>query len=341
MHRFEAAFAAVLLVAFAVTVFVVGSHLTDLNIASTCWPRDENGNYASELCDDLMNRFWEVMGSEVTYARIGLAVLAPIVGLIIGVPVVAREIELRTTTLAWSLALRRGRWLLSRFLPMLAIALIGFVALGWMGDRLFDAMKVGRAWADLTEVASFGQTLFARGVMALGVALLAGALIGRTMPALLVAGVFVVAWSFLVTPSVQRLMFEDRAVWMNANDQGWREGDLGPIAWVDSGEFDASRPGAPGEPGARVDVEAEYNRLQVQACGPSPDDPDEESAAWQTWYACANNVSFPKQDDYYWTRAVPASEYPAFQAAETALGLGVGSLAILLTFPVVVRRKPS
>ncbi|MFV2065087.1 MAG: hypothetical protein ACC726_16475, partial [Chloroflexota bacterium] len=88
------------------------------------------------MCDELMSEFWGIQNG-AGYPRIGLSLLAPVVGLILGVPIVAREIELRTTELAWSLALRRSRWLLSRLLPMVVLALVGFVVLGWLGVRLF------------------------------------------------------------------------------------------------------------------------------------------------------------------------------------------------------------
>ena len=91
-----------------------------------------------------MNRYWEIADGPAGYVRIGLSVVPPIVGLILGVPVVAREIELRTTDLAWSLSLRRSRWLLTRLLPMLLFALVGFVALGFLGSTLFDALLVGQ-----------------------------------------------------------------------------------------------------------------------------------------------------------------------------------------------------
>ncbi len=66
---------------------------------------------------------------------------------------------------------------------MLALAGAGFVVLGWLGSGLFEAMEVGPVSPSLTEVASQGPTLVARGLMALGIGVLAGAVIGRTMPA--------------------------------------------------------------------------------------------------------------------------------------------------------------
>lgn len=336
MHRFEVLFSAVVLALFALGVWFISSQITDLAIPSTCWPRDENGNYARPVCDALMERFWPLDGT-AEYARKGLAVLPPIVGLILGVPIVAREIELRTTELAWSLALRRSRWLLSRLLPMLTLALVGMVILGFLGSTLFTALEVGRASPDLTEVASQGPTLVARGLMALGVAVLVGAIIGRTMPALLVAALLVLAWSLVAVPTVQGSMFDARAVWLNQDDTGWREG-AGPIAYIEGGEFDTSKPGVSGEPGARFDQEAYYEQ-QVATCGQPPDDDTGESPEWQAWGTCAEAV--PRAQTTQWDKVVPASTYGDFQLVDGVLSLVIGGSAILLTFPIVARRRPS
>jgi hypothetical protein len=334
MHRFEVLFSAGLLAAFAVWVWMVSQQMLDLDIPGTCWPRTVDGDWASAGCNDLMDTFWGYQ-SGAGYPRVGLALLAPVVGLLLGVPIVAREIELRTTELAWSLALRRSRWLLARLLPMLALALVGFVVLGWLGERLFAAMEVGRAKPDLTEVASYGPALVARGLMALGIGLLAGALVGRTLPALVVGAVVVLAWSLVAVPMVQHSMFADRAMWVNENDAGWREG-AGPIAYLESGMFDPSQPGVDGEPGARLDEERDWSPMAEAACGPYPEVYD-DSPEVRAYEEC--NQTF--WGNLQWSLAVPASAYGHFQAVETGLGLAIGLLALLVTFPVVSRRRPT
>lgn len=337
MHQIEVLVSAILMAVLAVSVSIVTSHLTDLDIPGTCWPRDENGSFAHPMCAELMERFWEISRAEAGYARAGLGLVAPIVGLILGVPIVAREIELRTTSLAWSLALHRGRWLLSRLLPMLTLAVVGFVILGWVGSGLFQAMEIGRASPSLTEVASQGPTLVARGLMALGIAVFVGAVLGRTMPALLIAAVAVIGWSLFGVPMVQQSMFADRAVWTN-DENGWRDG-IGPIGYVEGGEFDTSKPGVEGEPGARFDYEG-FHRQQSELCGPPPeDDEDGESPEWRAWQRCAEQIPYP--EDMYWTKVVPASTYPDFQLVELSLDAAIGGAAFILTFPVVARRRPS
>ena len=247
----------------------------------------------------------------------------------------AREIELRTTELAWSLALRRSRWLLSRLLPMLLLAFTGFVILSWLGDRLFTAMEVGREGPDLTEVASRGSTLVARGLMALGIGLLTGALVGRTLPALVLAAVAMLAWSLVAVPTIQSTMYEDRAIWVTEIDSGWRDG-AGPIAWLDGGYFDASRAGVDGEPGVRLPEDESLDAYMTQACGPYPET-EEESPELMAFDEC--NERFWGQ--IQWSRVVPAESFGHFQVVETILGLAIGGAAILLTFPVVARRRPS
>lgn len=333
MHRFEVVFVALLLAACAVGVWFISSQINDLGISATCWPRDVNYNYASPVCDALMERFWPLAGL-AGYGRAGLAILPPIVGFILGVPIVAREIELRTTDLAWSLALRRSRWLLSRLLPMLALALVGFVMLGFLGSTLFTALAVGRESPSLTEVAAQGPTLLARGLMALGIAVLVGAIIGRTMPALLIAAVAVLVWSVVAVPTIQGRMFPDYAVWQSQDDQGWRDG-RGPIGYVDYGNFDPSKPGVNGEPGARIDQD-QFEPLMLQECGPYPAG-DQESPERLAFDEC--NQQF--YNGHEWSRVVPASAYPQFQFVDAVLSLAIGGAAILLTFPIVARRRPS
>jgi hypothetical protein len=331
MHQFEVLVSALLLAVLAVSVFIVTSHLTSLDIPGTCWAGDRISR--QQVCES----FWEIARSEAGYAKAGLGLVGPIVGLILGVPIVAREVELRTTSLAWSLTPHRGRWLLSRLLPMLALAVAGFVVLGWVGSGLFEAMEVGPVSPSLTEVASQGPTLVARGLMALGIAVLAGAVIGRTMPAFLVAAIAVIAWSLFGVPTVQQSMFADRAVW--TKDENASRDGIGPLGYLQGGEFDTSKPGVDGEPGARFDYEA-FNRQQVEMCGQPPeDDEDHESAEWRTWQACAEQMQYP--EDMYWYNVVPASTYPDFELMELAVDGAIGGVAFLLTFPVVARRRPS
>jgi hypothetical protein len=334
IHRFEVVFSAILLAMFAVWVWIVSQQMLDLDIPGTCWPRTVDGEWASPGCDALMTKFRDYQ-SGAGYSQFGLSLMAPVVGLLIGVPIVAREVELRTAELAWSLALRRGRWLLTRLVPMLALAIVGFVILGWLGERLFAALDVGRVGPDLMEVASFGPPLVARGLMTMGIGLLAGALVGRTLPALVIGAVVMLCWSLAAVPTIQRSMFAERAEWENQNSAGWHEGATS-IAYLESGKFDTSQPGLNGEPGARLDRDHDLSPKVKRTCGPMPAVFD-DSLEVQAYDLCSQTFF----GSVHWDLTVPASAYGDFQAVEMTLGLVIGGLALLLTFPVVARRRPA
>lgn len=341
IHRFEVLFVVIVLAVLGVSVWVTSSRILDLGLTDSCWPRDEEGRYATKVCDDLMQRFWQVEGGETGYLRVALTVVPALMGIILGVPIVARELEMRTTALAWSLTPSRARWLLARFLPMLLVGVVGLGLLGWMGTVLFDALWSGRTVPDLTEIAGQGVPLLARGLMAIAVALLIGAIVGRTMPAFLIAAVVMVAWSLVAVPAVQSTLTSQFAVWVSEGDEGWREGQS-PVAYQDGGSFDVSKPGVNGEPGARFDYD-ELERQVIDACGPAPEIPDDFEGElypeYGTWSTCADPL-YERTNNVGWTKLVRRSHYGDYALVDTLMSLLVGGAALLLTFPVVARRRP-
>lgn len=113
-----------------------------------------------------------------------------LVGALIGVVVVGREIEHRTATLAWMLAPDRRRWLLSR-------ALVGAVVVALLlavpSVVASEAQRLVYPWAppetSFNDYGLRGPLVVARGVAAFAIAMLIGAVLGRVLPALLLAGV--------------------------------------------------------------------------------------------------------------------------------------------------------
>ncbi len=339
MNRFEIVAVVALLGLLIASAWIVTGHITGLGLSDACWPRTEDGNYATAACDDLMNRFYSITSGEGSLVRIGLALVAPIAGLILGVPVVARELELRTTALAWSLQGTRRRWLAARTIPMLLVGLVAFLILGAVGSLFFGALARGSQSQALTEVASDGLALVARALSAFGVALLMGAMVGRTMPAFIVAAVVVPLWSVVGVGAIQGELSKQFAVWVSQDDESWRDGVPGPLAYVGGGQFDTTKPGVDGEPGARFDYD-DVDRQVMAACGQAPNDDTGETPAYQAWAACS--------DPYYqrvihaqWDKEVPAARYGDYATVDTLASLLVGGLAILLTFPIVTRRRPS
>jgi len=64
------------------------------------------------------------------FAKLGAFVTPFALGLFLGVPVVAREIEGRTAGIAWTLSRSRSRWLIQRVLPLAVVVIVLSAAVG-------------------------------------------------------------------------------------------------------------------------------------------------------------------------------------------------------------------
>jgi hypothetical protein len=343
MHRFEVIFVLVIAAALGVSAWIVGDQIRSIGLTDAlCWPRPEDGGYATPTCDRMMESYWAIE-SQGGLVRVALSVAPILLGLIVGVPIVARELELRTAGFSWALEPHRQRWLLARSLPMAGVALLGLVVVAWAGTTLFDAMWLARSGPDLTEVAAQGIALVARGLAALAVALLIGALAGRTMPALLIAVVVMGAWALVLVPQAQNALAKQRAVWQREDEDSWRTGGS-MLTYVDYAYFDPTLPGLPGEPGARIDQDAAWAAIDERVrvtCGDAPVDDTGESAAYHTWAACADPIYEEGQHHTVQaTRVVPRAAWGDFVALDVVMSMLLGGAALILTIPVVGRRRP-
>lgn len=117
-----------------------------------------------------------------------LAAVLPVFGaIVLGVMVVGREVERATATLAWPLARSRRRWLSRRWL-VVAVAVAGTsLVVGVAADALLGAYQPADPARTFVMVDLRGWIVPVRAVAAFTLAVLAGALFGRTLPALLVA----------------------------------------------------------------------------------------------------------------------------------------------------------
>jgi hypothetical protein len=110
------------------------------------------------------------------------------IGLLLSVPLVSREIEGRTAQIAWSLSRSRAAWLARRvaFAALVVVALLAVVGLS--AEILTAALLPdGKPGEDFFWYGRRGALLIVRGLAALGIGVFIGALIGRTLPALLAA----------------------------------------------------------------------------------------------------------------------------------------------------------
>jgi hypothetical protein len=195
-HRWEAAAALVLLLAFGgavVLLTVAGSGLVS-DIARNCQP-DSHG-IVSNACGSFQSQFSDSFQTRWGWI-VGVGIVAPaLVGMFVGAPMIARELENGTQLLAWTQGITRRRWFLSRCALVVAGATIGAAALATAAQGWFSMQHAVASPLNLTQWDGFeigapvaiAYTLFA---LALGVA--AGAAIRRTVPAMAVALVAFIA----------------------------------------------------------------------------------------------------------------------------------------------------
>ncbi len=325
MHRFEVLITAAMVTLTAISAIVAYSHVSAANPTDECWM--QNWDFSGAVpdtpgCRASVEAFWPV-ASEAGFVASPIATLLPfVIGLLLGVPVVGREIEMRTATLAWSLSGDRHRWLLARLLPMLALAGVGLVVAAVLVAEMARAahpwnyLGPGRI-PNLTEIGSEGMTLVGRGVMALGVAVLAGAMIGRTLPAFALGAVLCFAFIFGGAPTHQAVLGAQLSVWRSAPYGD--EMSEAPHLYV--GQF---RQEYRTSDGRVLGDEELWEESGEELCGCTGHD-------FELWMQ--QNVTRHEL-------VVPIEAYGAFEVTETALTSGIGTLALLLSFPVVARRRP-
>jgi hypothetical protein len=147
----------------------------------------------TDTCPELRPRL-DLLESAAGIVQGGAMVAPFVLGLFLGVPIVAREVESRTAGIAWSLSRSRRRWLVQRAAPVLVLVAAVTLAVGIASDVLTHAMP----WAEGAEVGfanhgARGPLVAVRGVAVFGVGLALGALVPRQLPALLLAAGFTAA----------------------------------------------------------------------------------------------------------------------------------------------------
>ena len=146
---------------------------------------------------------------------------------LVGVPIVAQELEARTASMSWSLHPSRIRWLFYQIIPIALVVGIAAVALGMAAaahEHDWDAWGGGRR--DVVHIGHYGPGLVARMFGAFGLAVALGALVGRQLPAFLL-GVALMLGSVNVLTVVRDAWFESHeAVVLNgpgvSTDYAWR-----------------------------------------------------------------------------------------------------------------------
>lgn len=194
-HRIELAIAATVALGFGIWAVLIEIRTGLVDVPPGCFEAwlatpDQAGE-----CADAVRSWGTILGEEGTKVIAAMAFVPFIVGLLGGVPIVAREIEARTAQTAWSLNGSRVSWLLRQLLPI-AILLGATVAFLALATGLLEADRTIWGYSPVEDLGQYGLQLLPRAFGAFGLGLLVGALSGRTLPAFVLGAVLVVSLVF-------------------------------------------------------------------------------------------------------------------------------------------------
>ena len=259
-------------------------------------------------CGAAMRKFFEIDNALAAPVMSAAAFLPLVAGLLLGVGLVARDIETGTAGPVWALARSRLVWLGMRTAPLIAVLV---VALG-VCALASDFLTVGRQpWVhgpSFADSGAHGPALVARGLAAFALALLVGSILGRTLPAVIVGAVLLAA--FWVGGEVARYRWLSDEARNHLQDKAVNAYTLPGGTGFDS--YSIAADGA-----LMTDAEA-------YALAP----PDVDPVEWVAANFRGVNVG------------IPGSEYPRWLAIELVEYLAIAGIAGALAGVVVERRRP-
>ena len=323
-YRTSAAISAALLAAFAALVIATGLHI------AAQFHADVAACLAANDCrfpaDNLSVGGGAPLGFLIEFTLAAPAVL----GMFLGAPLVAREIETGTGQFAWTQSVTRRRWLAAKAGWLLLAALVWGGAVGelvtwWSGPRNTAAANAfDPGTFDVQGIMPAAYSLFA---MALGIA--AGTLIRRVLPALGVTlfgyfGVRLVVMGWIrqhyMTPvtSIYNVALGNipppkGAVWILSH--GFR-GPNGPLARPGGDLVETTRNGFPA-----ADIPAACRAYYVQGPRQAP------------LFPCLSSHGYAQYITYQ-----PAGRYWPFQFIEAGIFVVLAAGLIALAFAVINRR---
>ena len=300
--------AAVILGGLMVAVAVLAiAWLRTFDIPDECFGNGNVGDRCTAY-QGAMFAYGEALSTVGNPAAIATFAAPIVVAMVLGIAILAREIEQQTTNFAWSIAPSRAVWLRDRLLPILLVLLAIALAGGWLGDAFQGLRSRGvDPWRNFEGLGLRGPSIAAAALLVFGIAGLVGGLVGRQLPALIISGA-VIGFGFYGAFTVS---------------DGWVQGD------AEVGTFD------------EIALGAKYLDSLIRT-------PEGEYISWEEAYQrYGSEVDMISYDGTHTalglsvvTRYVPGERYPEAVARLSALLGGGGLAALALTFLVVNRRRP-
>ena len=281
--------------------------LRTFDIPDACF----GGGDLGDLCNPYqatMMAYGEAMSSVGNPAAIATLVAPIVVALVLGIALLAREIEQQTTSFAWSIAPSRAAWFRDRLIPILVVLLVLGLAGGGLGDLLMGLRQRGvDPWQNFEGLGLRGPAIAAAGLLVFGIAGLVGAAVGRQLPALLISGTLI-GFGLYGASAASDAWVQGEAEVGTYDQIAIGDKVLDSLIRTPEGEY--------------ISWEEAYLRY-----GSELDTISYEGTETSTGLSIA-------------TRYVPGERYPAAVARLSGL-LGLGGLsAIALTFLVIHRRRP-
>ncbi len=310
LHRSEGLVALTVLAVLTAFLLLTGlpmAHSYQQSGLGACLAHATDSSVRS-VCGQVGAAFENQYGYLLPYAAFALLALPVLLGALVGAPLVARELEQRTHLLVWMQSVTRVRWLTVTVGVVLGAGLLaGCVALAlmlWWYSPFAHLLGSFRAPAyDFS-----GPVLPASAVLALALGIAAGALTRRTVFAIFLTLVLVLA----IRMPVELFL---RPTFQQPITVTWpiTRGDNSPVVvsthvWeTDSGWIDG-----------------QGHQTHGFRC----------SSPTQTSLQCMEADGYRS---YYFTYQ-PADRFWTFQWIESGIYLGISALAVALTFWLVRRR---
>jgi hypothetical protein len=224
-----------------------------------------------------------------------------IAGLILGGPLVAREIDRGTARLAWSLSPSRLRWYVHRVAPVLVVLGATAMVIGVVADRLLAAMITDEDLANSFMGFHGRGVLIATGTLLIGATGIAvGAVLGRTIQTLLLSLVLGGLLLTAVSEVDQKVFMPTETVVDASNNYSDRN------LYIDS-------------------------RFQL---------PDGTLATWEQLVAIDPSVMENGPNYPNVSLMIPGERYRDIETREAIAQLGIAALMLVAGALVVLRRRP-
>jgi hypothetical protein len=288
---------------------VTGDPRVSVGATTACQATLESYSRAQEWASNLVNLAWA--------APFGI-------GVILGAPLVAREIDGGTTQLAWSLSRSRVGWLLRRigFVALFGLLMLGILAI--TSEVLTAALLPDRVLGE--DFAYFGRRglpVVARGAGAIMLGVLVGSIIGRVLPAIL-ASALIIALVFAGLSLAQ-----DRWNQGEASMERFYDASGNPVAF-DLAALDVSY-GLETVDGEFLSYGEAFERGMATTIVDERGRVYDSDASYEAGQPVGYDVRL----------AIPGERYPELMLRDSAIGVILGLAALAVTAAVVTRRRPA